>query len=306
MSVYASESRPLRCESGAARPSRAGRFLAVFFFGTLFLGASLCRAGSIEKLTDTLLRHKSYKVRLQSAVLLAKKRDPRSYTALVQCIQFDSHYLVRGLCATALGRLGNMEAKKLLLKARKDKHKFVRKRATAALRRLQRSHLPDGPRDWTIPPPRRARYYVALGSMATSRRHRIHKTYRKRMKQGFWQALAQEKRLTLGLASDKAPASFLKKHKLKAYELDASLVHLRSRKKGRKRKIRAKIRVTLARYPKMNIVMITTGAAAATQKMPSGLDREERRSFYHRLKLEAIDSAVRSAAKNVIGYLKRR
>jgi hypothetical protein len=272
----------------------------------VFAAGRPSHAGSIEKLTDTLLRHKSYKVRLQSAVLLAKKRDPRAYAALVQCLRFDSHYLVRGLCATALGRLGKMEAKELLLKARKDKHTFVRKRATAALRRLRRSHLPSGPRDWSIPPPKRSRFYLALGSMSSSRRHRIHKTYRRRMKEVFWSRFAQSKRVTLGLSSDKVPASFLKKHKLKAFEIDASLVSLRSRRRGRKRRVRAKVRVTLVRYPKMSIVMITTGEAAATQKMPGGLSRKESRVFYHRLKLEAIDSAVRSAAKNVLTYLKRQ
>jgi hypothetical protein len=199
-----------------------------------------------------------------------------------------------------------MEAKELLLKARKDKHTFVRKRATAALRRLRRSHLPSGPRDWSIPPPKRSRFYLALGSMSSSRRHRIHKTYRRRMKEVFWSRFAQSKRVTLGLSSDKVPASFLKKHKLKAFEIDASLVSLRSRRRGRKRRVRAKVRVTLVRYPKMSIVMITTGEAAATQKMPGGLSRKESRVFYHRLKLEAIDSAVRSAAKNVLTYLKRQ
>jgi hypothetical protein len=267
------------------------------------------RSGSIAKLTAALLRNKSYKVRLQAAVVLARKKDPRSYAALVQCLQFDSHYLVRALCATALGRLGRTDARKILTKARKDKHKFVRKRAMAALRTLRRNHLPSDARDWSIPPKRRARYYISLGSMASTSR-RVHKTYRKRMKQIFWESLQQSKRVTMGLSKDKPPATYLKKYRLKAFVLDAALVKLRSRRRrvSRRRRemsIQAHIKVTLARYPKMNIIMITTGEATASQKYRGRISRKERRMLYHRLKTEAIDSAARSASKNVRKYLKR-
>lgn len=262
--------------------------------------------GVLEKLAKTLEEHKSYRVRLQAAVVLARKRDQGALPILVKCLENDSHYLVRGLCATGLGALGNIGAKKALSAGRKDKSSFVRKRSVKALQTLYAMHVPDEEPDWNVPPPRKARYIILLGSMA-SKSGEIDKAYRRIMQKAFWKRLGKHDRITMGLNKYKAPARFLKKHKLKPYVLDASLTKLKAsnRRKGPsyRKTVKAVIKVSLAVYPNMSIVMMTTGTATAIREHRGRLNKNERREMYHQLKLRALRNAAQSAGDNVARFL---
>lgn len=288
-----------------------GRFLFIWGFLTGFMfGPTVAWADedAFDKLVTTLQEHKNYRVRLQAALVLARRNDKGTPDVLIKCLQADSHHLVRGICATGLGSLGSIEAKPALEAARKDRSAYVRKRSILALQVLHSVHVPAEPPDWTIPPPPRARSFVMLGSMA-SKSGKISRVYRRRMQQAFWKMLGQNKEIALGLTKFKAPESFVRKHRLKSFILDASVTKLKAEniRQGNmyQKKITAEISVTLAAAPNMNIVMMTLGTATAIQEHKGRRSRKEERLLFHRLKFEAIDSAARRAAQNVIGFLKR-
>ncbi len=288
---------------GQFRPSKI-RVAAILVLATVFVldSPALARRSALEDLTAALLRHDSYKVRLQAAVVLGRRKDPRAIGALSQCLRFESHRLVRAMCAAALGKLGDLRAKPALIAAKKDRDAFVRKMAVRALAKLSDFVLPTGHRNWKRPPRRKARSLVLLGTMNSGRR-RVNKAYRDHMRRTFWRLLAKHARLDLAQAADKPPASYLTKYHLKGYRLDASLVRLKSRTKRGLTKVRAKVRISLSEYPRSKIVMMTSGRATASQHFAGG--KPDRR-LYHQLKLRAIEGAVQMAAQNIWTYLKRR
>ncbi len=267
---------------------------------SLSLAGGALEAGSLERLTDKLTRHKSYKVRLQAAAVLGRLGDPRALGALGLCVRFDESYLVRAMCVTAVGKIGAPEGRKIVLAATKDKHPFVRRAAARALSRLADFGLPKGPRNWTRPPRRRARVLVLLGTM-NARRGRVGRAYRRFMRETFWGKLARFRRLDLASLPDKPPAAYLKKYRLRAYRLDATIVRLRTRRRRSQVVISVGIRIALSEYPRGKIVMMTTGRATASQRFAGG---RVSRELYHRLKLRAIEGAVQSAVQNVWAYLK--
>ncbi len=284
----------------------AGKLLVSLF---LFAGLSLlpsakswARRSAIEELTAALLRHDSYKVRLQAAVVLGRRKDPRAMAALSQCLRFESNHLVRAMCAAALGKIGDMRAKPALLAAKKDHDRFVRKMATKALAKLAEFGLPTGHRNWKRPPRRKARCLVLLGTMNSGRKH-VDKAYRRHMRLTFWRLLAKHRKLDLAQASDKPPASYLVKYRLKGYRIDASLVRLKSRTRRGLTRVSAKVRLSLSEFPRAKIVMMTSGRATASQRFAGG---KPDRKLYHQLKLRAIEGAVTMASQNVWTYLRRR
>lgn len=260
---------------------------------------------SLEYLTGTLIRHRNFKVRLQAAVVLARARDPRALAALAQCLKFDSHHLVRAVCATALGRLGLTKARKTLTEALKDRHPFVRSRAKKALKVLEATKLPSLNRDWTKPPRKNAKYFLRLGNMSMGKAG-AHSSYRKVMREGFWSSLRQHHKLELGYPGDKPPPSYLKKYRLKSFTLVACLVKLTPNRKRNRLAVNAKLRATLVAYPERKIVMITSAATSASQRIRGELTPDQQRQLYHRLKTEAIQSAAHSISRNIWRYLKRR
>ncbi len=258
------------------------------------------RGGSLERLTDKLLRHKSYKVRLQAAAVLGRLGDPRALGALGLCVRFDESYLVRAMCVTAVGKIGVPEGRKIALAASKDRHPFVRKAAARALSRLADFGLPRGRRNWARPPRRHARMFVLLGTM-NGRRGRVGKAYRHFMREAFWEKLARFRRLDLATLPDKPPVGYIKKYRLRGYRLDATVVRLRVRRRHRQVLVSVRVRLALSEYPRGKIVMMTTGKATASQRFAGG---RASRKLYHRLKLRAIGAAVQSAVQNVWAFLK--
>lgn len=283
--------------------------LAAGFFTGVAFGSARVRASedAFEKLAETIREHKNYRVRLQAALVLARRQEPAVSDVLIKCLQTDSHHLVRGICATGLGSLGNIEAKSALEAARKDRSSYVRKRSILALQALHLAHVPTETPDWTIPPHSKARNLVMLGSMA-SKTGKISRVYRRHMQGAFWRILGQERGIALGLTRFQAPENFVRKHRLKSYVLDASVTQLKAQNVRHgsisRRKITAEVSVTLAASPNMNIVMMTSGTATAIQENKGRFTRKEEREVFHRLKIEAIDGAVRRAGKNVIVFLK--
>lgn len=273
----------------------------------------LCSLGSkdaysrpIEKLTHTLLHHSSYKVRLQAAVVLARLSDARSFNALVKCLEFDDNHLVRAVCATAVGSLKDPKGiKPLKESSRKDKHPYVRKSALSALKMLEKTLVSGAPRDWRKPPKRHTKYFVRLGHMSGSNR-RIHNAYRHAMRDAFKATLGRERKVEMGIPSDKPPARFLRKHRIKAFHLDATLVKLKVKNHSDEYMVTALIRASLSNYPASKILILTSASASASRQVHGDLTSGQKKELFHRLKLDAVSEATQSVARNVWSYLKKK
>jgi len=283
------------------RISRRTHSVFLWAIFSVLAASSTSRASGLADLTAVVLRHDNYKVRLQAAAVLARRRDPRAVPALAQCLRFDEHYLVRAMCASAMGKIADRSAVPALKAALKDHNAFVRKRVKKALAFIAQRLSPNDKRNWHRPPKFHAKYLVFLFPMNTTHRH-VNQVYRHRMRDTFWAELGRHQRVDLAMASDHPPNGYLHRYGLRGYVLDAALVRLRSRHHRGKTVVKAKVRVTLTQYPMRKIVMITAGSAAASQHSAGG---RADRTLYHQLKLKAIDNAARSASQNVWVFLKK-
>lgn len=88
-------------------------------------------------LHEALEGSRSYKARIQAAILLGRRGSPRyDLIPLVDAMQGDEHHTVRGAAAMAIGNLGGVKGIEPLLGAVGDDEIFVRRAASHAIRKL--------------------------------------------------------------------------------------------------------------------------------------------------------------------------
>lgn len=128
------------------RPSR--RLLLVASAACLYAG----RAGAedaVTRLGRELATARSFKVRVQAALLLARTRDERAVPALTAALARDKEEVVRALVAKLLGETSEREplitlARTALIAAGRDKARRVRRAARAALAALEATQAGGG------------------------------------------------------------------------------------------------------------------------------------------------------------------
>jgi hypothetical protein len=89
----------------------------------------------VDEIQQSLAVERSYKVRVEAALILGRLKDRRSVPSLVSALG-DNHPAVRATAAQALGRIGDPVARDALVRARQDSNRFVRRMANEALRAL--------------------------------------------------------------------------------------------------------------------------------------------------------------------------
>ena len=93
------------------------------------------QAPEIDDVEEALVRHPSYKVRVEAALILGKLRQPRSVPALIVAAR-DSHPAVRASSVRALGLIGAPAGRDAVVTAIHDPVPTVRHMARDALRGL--------------------------------------------------------------------------------------------------------------------------------------------------------------------------
>ena len=93
------------------------------------------QAPQIDDVEDSLIRHPSYKVRVEAALVLGKLRQQRSVPALIAAAR-DSHAAVRASSVRALGLIGDPAGRDAVVAALHDPVTTVRHMARDALRGL--------------------------------------------------------------------------------------------------------------------------------------------------------------------------
>ncbi len=93
-----------------------------------------------EKLTSALNGEpqRPLKVRLQAAIILGRVGGPEAVDALIQALEEDPEYPVRGASALALGTIGEIRAVEPLVATLDDTECFVREEAKKSLLKLAR------------------------------------------------------------------------------------------------------------------------------------------------------------------------
>ena len=92
-------------------------------------------APRIEEVEDALAHDRSYKVRVDAALVLGRLRQTRSIPALIGALK-DKDAPVRSTAAQSLGRIGSPIAKDALVKVLADPVASVRRSAKEALHAL--------------------------------------------------------------------------------------------------------------------------------------------------------------------------
>ena len=220
-------------------------------------------ADRIDKLIKILGSKPAYKVRLQVVLVLTRLRPRRAVPALVMALN-DPKPTIRGLAATALGKIGDIKALAGITKRLKqEQHAFARGELKGALKLLQ--VLKKGP-------PRGTRFFITTGKMVDNTEEGAELV--KMMSEVLDRELAKEAGIVTYWAGRNPKQSELRRRRIKGFILDGSIIGLSRKQVGNQTEITCKIKITLSTYPGNSMrVFVTRSASMRIPKMPPNAAR---------------------------------
>jgi hypothetical protein len=245
-----------------------------------------------------LLNHKSYKVRLQAAIYLAKLREPKTLKPMMTCVSRDSHYLVRAFCAAGLGRLGNRKAIEVLKKARKDKNAFVRRRAKQAIEKIEIQSPAGHKGGYTLQYKPRAKLLVMV-QPSRRRRRRIPRRMRKFLLKALRSELNGKRAFEVARGSATLPRSWIRKRRLPAVRVEVRVVKVRRRRKGRQLSVSIQVKAIVTRYPSKAVALIAMTDAKSSQHLEGRVRRSKIKTLFRYLERQALEGAVQRVTRRM-------
>jgi hypothetical protein len=251
----------------------------------LFASHRLLAADQVARLVDALYGARSFKVRVQAAVLLARLRDPRAAEALARASASDPVGIVR---ATALRQLAEsaladraprLVARQAVERALRDPEAVVRRQATTSLAELDRAGGRSRPQARTGPTT------VAIGAIGDRTGH-ASPALRERMRAQMRSLLAGQS--TIQLIDGTSGVSFL---------VDGTISRLNTNQSGLDVEAVCAIELVVSRPPR-GIVTVASGEATVQRRRSrsAALLRDQ-------MEAEAMEHAVRSAHENLARFL---
>jgi hypothetical protein len=251
-------------------------------------GRWLLAADQVARLIDALEGARSFKVRVQAAVLLARLRDPRAVEALIRASASDSVAIVRAVALRQLvksalaDRAPLAAARQAARRALGDSEAMVRRQAVASTAELDRS---GSGRPATRPQPRSGPTTVGLGVIG-DRTGRASPALRERMRAEMRSLLSRQSGIQL--LDGTAGVSFL---------VDGTISRLTLSQGGADVEATCAVELVVSRPPR-GIVTVASGEAIV----------QKPRSHYHpvlrdKMEQEAMENAVRSAHENLARFL---
>lgn len=242
-------------------------------------------ADRVSRLIRILQTETSYKVRLQVVIALGKIKDSRAVPALIRALS-DANYTVRGVAASTLGNFGDRRALAPLKRiSRSDSNHFVRSQAKRAVANL--SGGGSGP-------PSGARFFITVGKMTNKSQ-----VGGSRLSAAFKSALLKEFSKVTGVAtpwaSSKPSAKVLRKHRLKGFVLDGSIISLTKKRAGSSLELSCSIRVSLATYPGNSMKAFYSGGASMAVDASSFKE-----SYAENLYKEIVEGAAQGAKQHIV------
>jgi hypothetical protein len=258
------------------------------------------RAAADPTVAAKLVSSKDYKVRLQAALLLAKLKDPRTQGALLTCLAGEPQYLVKAICATALGNLGSPIALPALRLALLDKHPFVRERVQMAIDRIGLLHPGVGANGHALATKRKARVFLQVLRLGHKGR-RLAPRNEEHLTQTLRLKLNESASVEVGRSPTPVPAQWLQSRNLKAMSITVDVVLVDRRRQPDLQTVTVGVRAVLSRYPTGGMVLMTSTEAMSRQSVKgqrqSAAEREQVFLFLER---EAVDGVVERLAQRLI------
>ena len=245
-------------------------------------------ADAVARLVDALYGARSFKVRVQAAVLLARLRDPRASEALSRASAADPVPIVRAVALRQLAKSALADraplqtARQALERALADSEPSVRRQAAASLAELERS---AGPRASSRPAARSGPTTVAVGVIG-DRTGRASPALRERMRAEMRALLSRQSRIQL--SDGTAGVTFL---------VDGTISRLSLSQGGPDVEATCAVELVVSRPPR-GIVTVASGEAIV-QKPRS----HYRAILRDKMEVEAMENAVRSAHENLATFL---
>jgi hypothetical protein len=251
-------------------------------------GPLLLAADQVGRLVDALVGARSFKVRVQAAVLLARLRDPRAVEALSQASASDPVAIVRAVALRQLVKSALADrsplavARQAAQRALADPEALVRRQAATSMADIDRS---GGGRPSTRPSPRRGPPTVGLGVIG-DRTGRASPALRERMRAEMRSLLARQS--TIQFMDGTAGLSFL---------IDGTISRLTFSQGALDVEAVCAVELLVSRPPR-GIISVASGEAMV----------QKPRSHYQavlrdKMEQEAMENAVRSAHENLATFL---
>jgi hypothetical protein len=244
----------------------------------------------IEEVEDALAHDRSYKVRVDAALVLGRLHQTRSIPALIGALK-DKDAPVRASAAQSLGRIGSPIARDALVKAAADPSPSVRRHAKAALQAL------GGDVDVETPPaptpglpairPRAGKKLSFEIKPMGDRTNRAGPALRSHMRDFV---VAQ-----LRPYGDVSPPD-----NRGMFAVDGVIKDLTTSTHGADVEVNCAVQLVLSRQPGGGVFLLTTGEA--TVQRPKRQVRQGQKST---MELEALENALRSASEDLLNQISR-
>jgi hypothetical protein len=279
---------PLRAPT---RPRLLPAALVVALALVLPLAAAQAGKPRIEDVEDSLAHDRSFKVRVDAALILGRLRQTRSVPALIGALR-DPYPAVRASAARALGLIGSPVAHDAVLRASQDPSPVVREMARAALKQLGDGGAggqgEDPERPTPLGPSIRARPghrpSFEVKSMGDRSRH-ASPALRSHMRDFLIDQLRP--------FGDVAP----REHEGN-YAVDGVIRDLNTATKDNDVEVSCAVQLMISRQPGGGVFMLTSGEA--TVQKPK---RQWRPQQTPGMELEALENAVRAASEDLVRNL---
>jgi hypothetical protein len=256
---------------------------------------SVRAAAHIEDVEDALAHDRSYKVRVDAALVLGRLRQTRSIPALIGALR-DPNPAVRANAARSLGRIGSPIARDAVAKSLVDPAPIVRQAAKEAMAQLGGSG--DGPGGDVTPPA------AVAGSPA------IRPRPGKKLSFEVKQMGDQSQRAGIALRShmrdfilaqlrpfgnvDPLPNEGM-------YAVDGVIKDLSSSARGADVEVNCAVQLVVSRQPGGGVFLLTSGEA--TVQRPKRQFKPQQKPG---MELEALVSALRSASEDLLKQISRQ
>jgi hypothetical protein len=263
---------------------------ALIVAGPVAASARPARAAArIEDVEDALAHDRSYKVRVDAALVLGQLHESRSIPALIGALR-DPNPAVRASAARSLGRIGSPIAKDAVAKALVDPVPLVRHMAKEAMKQLggdaetPPSPTPGAP---AIRPRPGKKLSFEVKPMSDQSK-RAGNALRSHMRDFM---LAE-----LRPFGDVEPAEHAG-----MFAVDGVIKDLSTSTRGGEVEVSCAVQLVLSRQPGGGVFLLTSGEA--TVQRPKRLWRPQQKPG---MELEALESALRSASEDLLNQISRQ
>jgi hypothetical protein len=247
----------------------------------------------------TLLRHKSYKVRLQAAIYLSRLQDPRTVKPLVQCIERDKHYLVRAFCATALGRIGSAKALPALKRRLKDRNSFVRRKIKQAIERIYAQVSVSGGRGYQVKYKPGAKLFVVVDK-PRKRSWGVSRSVEQFTLRSLRLQLNDRDTFEVARPGVKPPKRWIKRRRIPAVSVTMTVTRIHRKKRGRRVTVTARAKAIVTRYPSKAVRLISDTEAESSQEIKSArISTAHLETLYRFLERQAVDGAIKRVCQRL-------